>query len=117
VILVDTCVWIDHFRSAKKRLSEALAEGLVLAHPFVIEEIACGSLSRRDDVLALLAALKTTPTVNHQEAIAFIARHRLFGSGLGSVDVHLLASAKLADAKVWTTDKQLLAAARRLELV
>jgi hypothetical protein len=116
MILVDTCVWIDHFRSVKKRLSETLAEGLVLAHPFVIEEIACGSLSRRDEVLALLQSLQMAPMVKHQEVIDFIDRHRLFGSGLGSVDVHLLASAKLADAKVWTTDRQLMVAARRLEL-
>ena len=117
MILVDTCVWIDHFRAIKKKLSDAIAEGLVLVHPFVIEEIACGSVSRRGEVLALLGSLQKAPAVTHHEVIRFIEGHNLFGAGLGSVDIHLLASAKLAGAKVWSTDKALMAAARRLGLV
>ena len=44
MILVDTSVWIDHLRSGEPDLAAALGDGLVMMHPFVLGELACGNL-------------------------------------------------------------------------
>jgi hypothetical protein len=97
-------------------LSERLEEGLVLAHPFVVGEIACGSLRRRAETLALLGDLMSAPVATHLEALRFIDAHRLAGRGIGFIDVHLLASTTLAGARLWTRDKSLAAVASELRL-
>jgi predicted nucleic acid-binding protein len=116
VILVDASVWIEHFRRTQPPLVDALFQMLVVTHPFVIGELACGHLSERASVLTLMSRLATVPPVSNQEALAFIDAHRLAGTGLGWVDVHLLASARLARARLWTRDKALERAASRLDL-
>jgi predicted nucleic acid-binding protein len=115
-LLVDTSVWIDHLRGRRGDLAGPLHDGLVLTHPFVIGELACGNLARRDEVLRLLAALPRAPEATHEEALALLAGSRLAGCGLGWVDVHLLAGARLAGARLWTRDRALAAAAARLHL-
>ncbi|MBK8167893.1 MAG: PIN domain-containing protein [bacterium] len=115
-LLVDTSVWIDHLRGRRGDLAGPLQEGLVLTHPHVIGELACGNLARRDEVLRLLAALPQAPEATHAEALALVAGERLSGRGLGWVDVHLLAGARLAAARLWTRDRALAAAAARLGL-
>lgn len=112
VILVDTSVWIDHLRRGNERLKEALRDEGVLCHPFVIGELACGHLTKRHEILSLLRALPQAHEVEHEEAIAFLEAHRLSGAGLGWIDVHLLASAVLSGARLWTLDARLKAAAR-----
>ena len=116
-MLVDTSVWVDHFRRGNKLLEERLRGGDVWTHPFVIGELACGNLRRRNEILALMAALPRTPLVDHDVAMAFIESRRLAGQGIGWIDVHLLASATLARIPVWTLDRRLEAVARRLRLV
>jgi predicted nucleic acid-binding protein len=106
-VLVDTSVWIDHFRRRSTRLSRLLDTLQVSIHPFVIGELACGNLARRTEVLGLLQALPQLPPVDHHEALQFIGAHRLQGRGLGWVDMHLLASARLAHVALWTLDKRL----------
>jgi predicted nucleic acid-binding protein len=87
----------------------------VLTHPFVIGEIACGSLADRTVILELLANLPKATAADDGEALAFIERHRLHGKGLGYVDVHLLAAVALTPGvRVWTRDKRLDAAAQAL---
>ena len=115
-MLVDTSVWIDHFRRPNHDLEYLLGEGLVLTHPFVIGEIACGSLSRRTHVLELLGALPTALVATTDEAHALVERHRLFGTGLGWIDIHLLASAKLGNQPLWSVDRRLRETALRLGL-
>lgn len=115
-MLVDTSVWIDHFRRSNRDLEYLLDEGLVLTHPFVIGELACGSLAKRAQVLDLLAALPTALVATSDEAHALVDLHRLFGTGLGWIDIHLLASAKLSQQPLWTADRRLRAAARRIGL-
>jgi predicted nucleic acid-binding protein len=88
-----------------------LREELVLIHPFVVGELACGRLRRRIEVLELLARLPAAPLASHAETLAFLERRRLMGQGLGWVDVHLLASATLAGRPLWTLDRSLAAAA------
>jgi predicted nucleic acid-binding protein len=114
VILVDTSVWIDHLRSADPILVEHLLESRVLCHPFVIGELAVGVLRRRAELLDLLHALPSAPVAGHAEVLAFVEAHRLMGTGLGWIDVHLLASARLASHGLWTKDRPLTNAARRL---
>lgn len=114
LVLVDTGVWIDHLRGRSGDLGPALCRGLVLTHAFVIGELACGTLTRRDEVLGLLAALPRAPEATHDEALSLVEAAGLAGRGLGWVDVHLLAGARLAAARLWTRDRALAAAAQRL---
>jgi predicted nucleic acid-binding protein len=114
VILVDTSVWVDHLRVADRQLAELLLEEAVLGHPFVVGELACGALHRRSEILGLLRHLPQAPVVDQDEVLAFVEAHALMGSGLGWVDVHLLASATLGGQRVWTRDRRLAQAARRL---
>ena len=115
-MLVDTSVWINHFRRSNHDLEYLLEEGVVQTHPFVIGELACGSLAKRAEVLGLLMALPTVLIATAEEAHALVDRHRLFGTGLGWIDVHLLASAKLSKQSLWTADRRLRAAAAKLGL-
>ena len=115
MILVDTSVWVDHLRRGDSRLSELLERGAVAVHPFVVGEIACGSMSHRATVLELLRDLPTAVVADSDEVLGFIERHGLHGQGIGYVDVHLLASVALTDgATLWTRDRRLRTAAQAL---
>ena len=84
-------------------------------HPFVIGEIACGTLSTRGLTLELLQQLPVAPVAEPDEALGFIALRGLHGKGIGHVDIHLLASTSLsAGSQLWTRDKRLLEAAEGL---
>jgi len=117
VILVDTSVWIEHIRSANTLLSSKLGDGAVLAHPFVIGEVALGHVRSREAVLRELHDLPAAPVASSDEVLELIERHRLFGIGIGYVDAHLLASAKLmGGVPLWTYDAHLRAAAQKVGL-
>lgn len=115
-MLVDTSIWVDHFRHHEARLAELLDDGLVVTHPFVIGELACGNLAKRNEVLELIGALPSVPVADDQEVLAFVESRRLMGRGLGWIDAHLLASAALASVPLWTSDKRLSTAAGELGL-
>ena len=115
MILVDTPVWDDHLRAGDKRLAGLLDAGRVLAHPFVIGELALGNLRQRDLVLDALRDLPQATVATDREILHFIDRNTLFGLGMGYVDAHLLAAARLmAGTSLWTRDKRLHDAAERL---
>lgn len=117
MILVDTSVWIDHLRTGDKNLVELLNSSQILAHPFVIGEMACGNLRKRDDILRLLNDLPRAPVASQKEVLHFIECNKLMGLGIGFIDAHLLASTALADvAFIWTRDKRLQKTARKLKL-
>jgi predicted nucleic acid-binding protein len=117
VILVDTSIWVEHLRWGNAALSAALGIGRVLAHPFVVGELACGTLKNRREVLDLLSRLPSAPMATHAEALAFLEQRALMGRGIGFVDVHLLASTALAaPARLWTRDRRLAAVAIALNL-
>jgi predicted nucleic acid-binding protein len=117
VILIDTSVWVDHLRASDKALVALLGAGMVLAHPFVIGELALGNLRRREIVLNALADLPQTSVATDAEVLHFIERHALFGCGVGYLDAHLLAAAQLtASAELWTNDKRLHGVAVKLRL-
>jgi hypothetical protein len=118
VILVDTSVWIDHLRKSNAKLSALLDDGVVLVHPFVVGELAIGHLRKREAVLRELTNLPLVTVATGAEVLQFIDNEGLFGSGIGYVDAHLLASARLTPGvRIWTKDKRLHAIAVRLTLV
>jgi predicted nucleic acid-binding protein len=114
MLLIDTSVWIEHFRRGVAALAASAAAGEVLLHPFVLGELACGQLSPRAETLASLAELPEAPVAEQPEVLAMIERHRLFQSGIGWVDAHLLASSLIAHEPLWTLDRRLALAAQRL---
>jgi predicted nucleic acid-binding protein len=117
VILADTSVWIDHLRRTDEILTDLLSRQQVLTHPLVIGELAVGHLRSRDVVLKTLQELDRAIAARDDEVLRLIERERLFGLGLGYVDAHLLASARLtAGTLLWTRDKRLSAVAERLSL-
>src|SRR5262249_9605228 len=116
VILADTSVWVDHLRQKNVRLAGLLAEAQVCCHPFVIGELAIGNLRRGSEVLSLLANLPEMAPAAHAQVLEFCAEHELGGSGVGWVDVHLLCAAARDRTPLWTFDRRLADAARRLGL-
>jgi predicted nucleic acid-binding protein len=110
-MLVDTSVWIDHIRRPERRLIDLLEDNAVDVHVFIIGELACGQLRPRDELTRLLRELPLVPTVDHEEALTFLERYRLHRRGIGWVDLHLLASARLAGTPLWTRDRRMAQAA------
>jgi predicted nucleic acid-binding protein len=107
VLLADTSVWISHLHRRDERLAAALEAGHVMMHPFVIGELACGSLRHREAMLADLDRLPAAVLASHAEALHLVTRYRLSGKGIGWIDVHLLASALLSGADLYTHDAAL----------
>jgi predicted nucleic acid-binding protein len=116
VILVDTSVWVEHLRKGNSRLAALLEDARVLCHPFVQGELACGNLRQRREILALLRLLPSAVHADHDEVLRMIDAERLHGDGLGWVDAHLLASARLTRCGLWTLDRTLERAASRLAI-
>jgi predicted nucleic acid-binding protein len=108
VILVDTSVWVQHFRDRDSMLTELLERGAALTHPFVIGELALGKLRQRELVLRMLSRLPAASVATNAEVLRFVDHHSLFGRGVGYVDVHFLATTRLtAGSQLWTLDKRL----------
>jgi predicted nucleic acid-binding protein len=116
MVLADTSVWVRHFRQGEPALAHHLSEGLVLMHPFVSGELACGNLKGRAAILSHLRALPQVKVASNAEVLQLIEDRRLWGRGLGWVDVHLLASALLSHCAFWTLDRKLREAATELGL-
>jgi predicted nucleic acid-binding protein len=116
MVIVDTSIWINHLRKGDKHLEKLLLDAEVICHEFIIGELACGNLNNRNEIILLLQSLPHPPTVNRQEFLFFIDKHQLMGRGIGFVDVHLLASAQLANVPLWTGDNRLKSTAKDLGL-
>ena len=112
--LADTSVWVDHLRRGNSRLGQLLLDGEVLSHPFVVGELACGFLTRRSEILSLLDTLPKIAVADHEEVLRLVDSHRLYGRGLGWIDMHLLASAVLSNTPIWTLDKSLARSAKAI---
>ncbi len=115
-MLVDTSVWIDHFRRSNLALATALERGDVECHDFVLGELACGTLPRRDDVLVFMQTLPRIAPVPHGDVMALVSERGLWGRGLGWVDVSLLAAVLVARAGLWTLDRRLRRVASSLDV-
>ena len=117
MILVDTSIWVDHLRARDTSLSNLLSARRVLVHPFVIGELALGYLEPRDHVLAQFEDMPFATTAKETDVLHLIENEKLFGTGIGYVDAHLLASVRLTPgSSLWTRDKRLQDVARRLGL-
>lgn len=116
MVLVDTSVWVDHFRRGIAGLERLLNEGEVVTHPFIIGELACGTLHNREEILVLLKALPLLPVLELDEYLDFIDYNRITGFGVGFVDIHLIASARLNSDFLWTYDKKLNLLAKKMKL-
>ncbi len=116
MVLVDTSVWIDHLRNGNERLVSLLNEGTVLCHPYIIGELACGSLKNREEILNHLQALTQVPVGDLSEIIYFIERHNLMARGIGFIDVSLLLSTVISGCRFWTLDKRLSEIAEELKI-
>jgi predicted nucleic acid-binding protein len=115
VILVDTSVWVDHLRRGDSDLAALLDDGRVLMHPFVIGEVACGSLSERAEMIGLMMNMPAAALAEHDEVLTFVEQHRLHGQGIGFVDAHLLTSVALMPGTLlWARDRRLLRTATSL---
>lgn len=117
MILVDTSVWIEHLRAGSDRLRSLLFDEQALCHPFIIGELACGTLRNRREILSMLRALPEARLVEHEEVLSFLEARRLHGRGLGWVDANLLASTLLTGCTLWTLDKPLRRAAAAMNIL
>jgi predicted nucleic acid-binding protein len=114
-VLVDTSVWVGHFKQRNEHLAALLEDGRVVCHPYVVAEVACGTPPNRRAIIAMLAELESTPVAAPDEILELIERRNLCGLGCGFVDMSLLASALLSDQTlIWTLDKRLEAMATGL---
>jgi len=113
MILVDTSIWVDHFRQPNVRLAALLNNAEVLTHSFVIGELALGNLTNRNVILSLLHDLPIAPSAQDEEVLQLIERRSLHGVGIGYVDAHLIAAALLVASSLWTRDKRLQSVAAR----
>ena len=107
MVLVDTSVWVSHFRDGNDELASLLNDGRVLCHPLIVGELACGNLKDRAVILSFLQLLPMSIEAEHAEVLSFIEDNRLMGKGMGYVDVHLITSAVLTGVPIWTLDKKL----------
>jgi predicted nucleic acid-binding protein len=113
MILVDTSVWVDHFKIADPAFSQLSPTDLLLIHPFVLGELALGTFVQRQPVLRWLGKLMPATVAKHDEVLEFIETNKLYGAGVGLIDIHLLASVRLTKkSRLWTRDKKLKAAAQ-----
>jgi predicted nucleic acid-binding protein len=113
-VLVDTSIWLDHLRHGLRELGLLLDQFAAATHPFVVGELACGNLRDREAFLAYLNALPQSPMLAPEEALRLVEIQKLAGLGLNWVDVHLLGSAMVSGASLWTRDKTLHRVADRL---
>ncbi len=115
-VLVDTSVWVGHFRRANPVLRSLLENDRVLCHPLIVLELACGTPPEpRERTLGDLKFLRQAKVATAAEVLSLIETERLFDTGCGAVDIALLASVLLTpDARLWTADRNLDALAARL---
>jgi len=110
-ILVDSSVWVGHFKQRNEDLVGLLEKDMVLCHPYVVAEIACGTPPSRQVIISMLAELESAPVATQKELLTLLNTRQLFGRGCGFVDISLLASALISEKiLIWTID-------RRFELI
>jgi len=116
-VLVDTSVWVDHFKNTNHHLVNLLMQDCVMTHPMIIGEIACGTPPDRSKLIAYFLALQQAQVVRLEEMLDFVATQKIYGCGCGFVDIHVLLSALITpNVKLWTLDKQLAHLARQSDM-
>ncbi len=118
MVLVDTSVWVRHFRETNATLHGLLVQDRVLMHSLVRAELACGTPpAPRASTLASLAMLRHCQEASVTETLEFLETHQLYGKGCGFVDLAILASTLITPgAKLWTADARLNTLAKMLRV-
>lgn len=117
-VLIDTSVWVDHFRQRNAFLIDLLELDLVLSHPMVLGELACGTPPERSRTLSDIGLLRQPQQASLREVMDFVEREKLYGLGCGLVDMILLASTLMTPgAQLWTLDKRLAVLAERFAVI
>ena len=117
MVLIDSSVWIEHFKSTDIRLLDLLHNHQVLVHEMVIGELMLGAIKQRSLVIALLSDMTSANVARYHELLSFVAHNKLYERGIGWVDCHLLASCKITpETTLWTQDKRLAAVAKSLQI-
>lgn len=116
MILVDTSLWIEHFRHVNSPILNLLENHSLCIHAWVIGELACGNFKNREKILFLLNGLPRLPTASEEQVLSFIERYQLMGCGIGYIDAHLLTATALNTVQLWTIDKRLKIIAEKLHL-
>jgi hypothetical protein len=107
-VLVDTSIWVAHFKERDEHLVSLLLGAVVACHPFVVLEMACAAPPQRSNIIRMLADLESATVATHDEVLDLIDRHSLYGKGCGLVDLSLLASTLLSpNTQLWTSDTRL----------
>ena len=115
-VLVDSSVWVGHFKHRNEHLVTLLENGIVVCHPYVVAEVACGTPPNRQAIIGMLGELESTPVATQTELLAMLNARQLYGRGCGLVDIGLLASALLlGNVRIWTLDKRLESMAREFD--
>ena len=106
-VLVDSSVWVGHFKQRNEYLVALLEADAVVCHPFIVAEVACGTPPSRKAIIGMLSELETAPVATQDELLAMLDTRQLYGRGCGFVDLSLLASALLGEKTlIWTLDKR-----------
>ncbi len=116
MVLVDTSLWVEHFRHGRPELARLLERDEVTVHPFVLGELSLGNLPRRAEVLGNLQNLPRGLVADESEVTDLVEKRRLWGRGIGWIDAHLLASALISGSRLWTLDRSLHEAATALSV-
>ncbi len=116
MILADTSVWVKHFRHGMEDFAHWLEDGEIAVHSVVLGELATGNLKRRSATLLYLRSLPRAREGTGEECMAFIESQNLYGRGLGWNDVQLLVAGCLSHIPLWSLDRSLMEAARRLKI-
>jgi hypothetical protein len=115
MILADTSIWVDHFRSGDDELRLQLTSGRIVMHPFIVGELALGSLPQRTATLASLEQLPSVRVARLDEVLQMVEVRSLYSRGIGLIDAHLIASVFInPSTQLWTRDKRLRSVAEAL---
>jgi predicted nucleic acid-binding protein len=115
LILVDTSVWVDHLRRPEPALDYLILTGQVVGHPYVTGEVALGDVRAWDETVSALQELVQARVASEAEFLALISNERLAATGMGFVEIHILASCRITpDTRLWSRDKRLARYADRL---
>jgi predicted nucleic acid-binding protein len=115
VILADTSVWVDHFRTGVDDLRKALLNRQIVMHPYVVAELALGSLPRRKTTIQYLEHLPSLRVAHLDEVRQMVEARALYSRGIGLIDAHLIAALYInPSTQLWTRDMRLSDIARAL---
>jgi predicted nucleic acid-binding protein len=118
MILADTTIWVDHFRRGDRKLVELLEQKEILLHPFIVAELALGSLKDRVSTLGFLDEQPTTKVASTAEVRGLVESRQLYARGIGLIDAHLIASALLTpNTSLWTRDERFRQVAQEINIL